>query len=83
MMKVLMIGTPTCIRCKSIAPRIEEYCKEHSVDYEYMNLQDAPSDILNILISKNVRSAPAFLLYKESNILVVSGDNIFLELESL
>lgn len=83
MMKVLMIGTPTCIRCKSIAPKIKEYCKEHSVDYEYLNLQDAPSDILSILISKNVKSAPAFLIYKNESIVVVSGDDIFLELESL
>ena len=82
-MKLLMIGTPTCIKCKSIAPQIKEYCEEHSVDYEYFNLQDAPSDILDILVAKNIKSAPAFLLYKNDNIIVVSGEDIFLELKSL
>jgi thiol-disulfide isomerase/thioredoxin len=82
-MKVLMIGTPTCIKCKSIAPRIEEYCEEHFIEYEYMNLQDAPSDILNILLAKNIKQAPVFLIFKDSKIVVLSGDDIFLELESL
>ena len=82
-MKVLMIGTPTCMKCKNLAPRLKEYCQEHSVDYEYINLENAPSDIVQLLISKNVKSAPAFLIYKDPDIVVVSGDDIFLELNHI
>lgn len=82
-MEVVMVGTPTCIRCKSLAPKLEEYCREHDITYTYMNLGEAPPEIVNLLVSKNIKSAPAFLIYKGEDTVVVSGDSIFLELESL
>lgn len=82
-MKIIMIGTPVCMKCKSIAPKLEEYCKEHHIDYIYMNLSDAPSDIVQVLISKNVKQAPAFIIYRGEDTLILSGDDIFVELEKL
>lgn len=83
MKKVLMIGTPTCIKCKSLAPKLEAHCKERGIDYEYINLGEASPEIIEILNAKNVKSAPAFLLDKGDDKVLMSGDNIFLELESI
>lgn len=82
-MKVIMIGTPVCTKCKSIAPRLEEYCKEHKIEYSYKNLNDAPNDIIELLISNNIKQAPAFIIYDAERIIVDSGESIFSELDNL
>lgn len=82
-MKVLMIGTPTCIRCKSLAPKLEDYCKNHNIEYQYIDIQEVPSDIMDILIAKNIKQAPVFFIDRGEETILVSEDDIFLELESL
>lgn len=82
-MKVVMIGTPVCIKCKQIAPQLEEYCKEHEIEYVHYDLPNVPKELVDILMSKNIKQAPAFIIYKQNDIVVISGDSIFLELESL
>lgn len=83
-MKVIMIGTRTCGKCKSIAPRLEEYCSNHSIEYKYVYAEEAPADILDILTSNSVRQAPAFLIYMDNGeSKLLTGDSIFVELESL
>lgn len=83
-MKVLMIGTPLCTKCKAMRPKIEYYCSEHGISFRYEDLSHASKDILEILVSKNIKSAPAFLIYKkeDESPVVVSGDNIYLELQA-
>lgn len=81
-MKVLMVGTPHCIKCRQIAPRLEDYCKEHYIEYDHINLNDAPQDIVELLMSKKVTSAPAFIIYRGEGIVIVTGEDVFLELES-
>ena len=82
-MKVLMVGTTHCTRCKMIAPKVEEYCKEHNIEYEYINLENAPSSIYELLVEKKVKSAPAFIIQRNLSKIVVSGDDIFVELENI
>lgn len=78
-----MIGTPTCAKCKTIKPKIMKYCEEHNIEFTYQHLTEISRDIYDILMSKNVKSAPAFLIDKGEDIVVVSGDNIFMELETI
>ena len=82
-MKVLMIGTPSCVKCKQIAPSLEDYCKDHNIEFNYLNVSEASPSILDILVSKGIQQAPAFLISRPEETIVLSGDNIFLELESL
>lgn len=57
-MKLIMIGTPVCPKCKALAPKVEEYCKEHDIEYTYMYINDAPSDVLNLIKSSGITTAP-------------------------
>lgn len=81
-LEVIMIGTATCARCKSIAPVIEEYCSSHDIVYSYHNISDASSDILQMIQEHNIKSAPVFFIYKDDESpIIVSGDEVFTELE--
>lgn len=80
-MKVLMISTPVCPNCKRIAPRLEEYCSSHNIEFSDRYIHEVSAEIRDILISHNVKSAPAFIIYRGSDMVVVSGDDIFIELE--
>lgn len=82
-MKVVMIGTPICANCKRIAPNVAAYCEEHNIEYTYMHLTNAPSDIVDILVAKKVTQAPAFIIYRGDEIVVITGDSIFVELEKI
>lgn len=82
-MKVLMIGTSSCTKCKQMYPVLDKYCQDHSIEFEYTNLVDASPDVVNLIREKHIQKAPVFLIYKESESYIVSGDEIFVELESL
>lgn len=83
-MKVLMIGTPICPVCKKIAPELEKYCMEHHIEYNYIMLNDAPKDILNILTTAEVKQAPAFVIIdRDDTITVTTGESIFSELDRM
>lgn len=80
-MKLLMVGTPTCSRCKSIRPRIEEYCSNHCIHFTYKHVHELSDDEKGILFGSGVNAAPAFLLYRDNTTVnVIVGDDIFLEL---
>ena len=82
-LKVLMIGTTTCTKCKSILPVLDEFCRSRNILYQYLNISEVPEHILKILTDKGVTSAPAFLIYKGDETVVVTGDEVFVELESI
>ena len=83
-MKVVMLGTPVCHRCKSIRPVVEEHCTEKGIEFFYFHLQEAPPDVIDIVRSHQVKQAPAFLIYIENKeVVVISGEDIFLELSKL
>lgn len=83
-MRLFMIGTPTCTKCKSMRPRVEHYCRENNIEFIYKDLQEVSKDIVDYLVAQSVKSAPAFLIYKDGDIkpVVVTGDDLFVTLES-
>jgi len=79
-----MLGTPVCHRCKSIKPVVEEHCTEKGIEFFYYHLQEATPDIIEILTAHQVKKAPAFIIYRENNdVVVITGDDIFLELGNI
>lgn len=84
-MKVIMIGALMCPTCNRIKPKIEEYCRDNNVVFNYYILGiNTPRDILSIITAYHVKKFPTFIIYKDNeDIVVLTGDDIFLELEFL
>ena len=81
-MEVLMIGTPFCSVCKRLADTLTTYCAENNIPFRYQLLSDiTDKDVIKILTEKKVSKAPAFLIYRGDEIVLATGDNIFLELD--
>ena len=84
-MKVIMIGALMCPTCNRIKPKIEGYCRDNNVVFNYYILGiNTPRDILSIINAYHVKKFPTFIIYKDNeDIVVLTGDDIFLELEFL
>ena len=80
--KVHMVGTPTCTKCKSMKPELEKYCQEHNIPFEYSNITDISSELMELIRSKNILAAPVFFIYNEDSEspIIITGDNIFTEI---
>ena len=65
--KVHMVGTPTCTKCKSMKPELEKYCQEHNIPFEYSNITDISSELMELIRSKNILAAPVFFIYNEDS----------------
>ena len=82
-MKVLMIGTKTCHNCKSIRPNIEEYCSDKSIEFQYHDMMDISPDLMELIMKSGIKQAPVFFIVRGDKTNLISGDNIFVELETI
>jgi len=83
-MRLIMIGTPTCVKCKSMKPNISEYCNRVGIPFKYFDFSPVlPEDIKSLIIEKGIRTVPVFLLYRDNDTTpaIITGDDIYLELD--
>lgn len=66
--KVLMIGTPTCYKCKLVKPEIIKVCESRGINFEYHDLQNLPTEVRNVIILHRISQAPVVILYKDADI---------------
>lgn len=64
-MKVTMIGSPTCIKCKKLHPLVEEHCSSHNIEFSYLDASNLPKNIMDMLISHDIKLLPAFFIEEE------------------
>ena len=71
---VIILSTPTCIKCKSLVPKILEICESKGIP---CNKLDAMSEGRELVKELNILSVPTVVLYKSKddlNPLVFTGD---------
>ena len=69
-----MIGALMCPTCNRIKPKIEEYCRDNNVVFNYYILGiNTPRDILSIITAYHVKKFPTFIIYKDNEDIVING----------
>ena len=83
-MEVLMVGTHHCSKCKRMAPIVEDYCSSNCIAFSYKEIDDVSGDVLDIIKSRRINSAPLLIIYRDDgNTSVLYGDTIMMELENI
>lgn len=75
--RLLMVGTLSCTRCKVARPVIEKYCNTHSIPFQYQDLVDISSEVMELIRVNNLMRAPVFVLtYEDGNMMAMSYEDL-------
>lgn len=66
MKSVKFISTPTCVKCKSMIPKVTQFCEENNIE---ITLYDAMTDGLDLVKSLGISSVPTVLVYKDDELI--------------
>jgi len=58
-MKVTYFGADWCPQCKALKPKVEAFCKDKNIEFEYLDAEDNEAKTTEL----NIRSLPTFFVY--------------------
>lgn len=61
MIKVVLFSTNTCTKCKSIKPLLEKVCKDNSIEFSEIKIDDEP----DYIAYHNITSVPTIIVFNK------------------
>lgn len=63
-MQIKVIGASWCCQCKAFTPKVEEFCKQHSIPFSYVDAEENDEMVQSL----GIRNIPVVLVYEGDRI---------------
>lgn len=73
---VLMVGTSTCFKCKSLLPLIAENCMKSKIPFLYKNVEELTKEELEVIKESKAQTVPVLIIYEENSTKLITGTSI-------
>ena len=64
---ILMVGTSTCFKCKSLLPLIAENCMKSKIPFLYKNVGELTNEELEVIKESKAQTVPVLIIYEENS----------------
>jgi glutaredoxin len=84
-MRVVMVTSPTCIKCKNLKPILGEFLEEKGIKFDVLDAMSGSEEVSHLIEQYNIKSVPFIIIYNDANeeIFANAGDITLPEIEKV
>lgn len=65
-MRVVMVTSPTCVKCKYLKPVLTEYFEDKkSITFDILDAMSGSEEVTSLINTYHIRTVPFFIFYKD------------------